>query len=173
MDRQHKVAIRNAWTSGTCLAFAAVPWLGPAPALIGTLETSILQAERLNWGPAAPLMVSAAITSAVCFLLGQARGDSLVVAFAKYVVKGKGPLSGPGNFHYELIGSATLALAFRMFEMRKIVFSRFFAIFGSVVFASTTSLFITPIVARAVGLAPALALMLSQRYASCIIIIMQ
>ena len=87
MNRQHKEAIRNAWTSGTCLAFAAVPWLGPAPALIGTLQTSILQAERLNWGPAAPLMVSAAITSLACFSLGKARGDSLVIAFAKYLLR--------------------------------------------------------------------------------------
>ena len=159
---QHRGATRNAWTTATCIAYAALPWVGPAPALVCTLQASLLHAEQLRLGPAAPLIISAATTSFACICLGKFRGDTMATALAKYVTK-RGPFSGPGDFHYELIGSATLALAFRMFEMRKIVFSRAFAILGSVAFASTTSLFITPIVAKAVGLAPALSLMLSQR----------
>lgn len=164
--RLHQDAIRNAWTNATCLAFAAIPWLGPAPALVGTLQTSILHAERLKLGPASPLIISAATTSIVCMCLGKFRGDTITVSFAKYFKTGGSFLAGAGNFHYELVSAATLALAFRMFEMRKIVFSRLFAVVGSVLFASTTSLFLTPMVAKALGLAPSLALMLSQRCAS-------
>lgn len=164
--RLHQDAIRNAWTNATCVAFAAIPWLGPAPALVGTLQTSLLHAERLKLGPASPLIISAATTSVVCMCLGKFRGDTITASFAKYFKTGGSFLAGAGNFHYELISAATLALAFRMFEMRKLVFSRLFAIVGSVLFASTTSLFLTPMVAKALGLAPSLALMLSQRCAS-------
>ncbi len=169
-NKLHRDAIRNAWTSVTCLAYAALPWVGPAPALVCTLQSSLLQAERLKLGPASPLIISAATTSLACMCLGKFRGDSIAVAFAKYFKQGGGFLAGAGNFHYELVSAATLALAFRMFEMRKIVFSRAFAIVGSVLFASTTSLFLTPIVAKAVGLAPSLALMLSQRcvFTACV-----
>lgn len=161
----HREAIRSAWTSATCLAYAALPWVGPAPALIGTLQSSLLHAERLKWGPASPLIISAATTSLACMCMGKFRGDTIAVSFAKYYKQGGSFLAGAGNFHYELVSAATLALGFRMFEMRRIVFSRAFAIVGSVLFASTTSLFLTPIVAKAVGLAPSLALMLSQRCA--------
>lgn len=165
-NKLHQDAIRNMWTTVTCIAYAALPWVGPAPALVCTLQTSILQAERLKLGPASPLIISAATTSIACMCLGKLRGDTIAVSFAKYFRKGGiSFFSGAGNFHYELVNASTLALAFRMFEMRKMVFSRAFAILGSVIFASTTSLFLTPIVAKAVGLAPSLALMLSQRCA--------
>ncbi len=167
-NKNHRDGVRNAWTNVMCLAYAALPWVGPAPALVCTLQASLLHAERLKLGPASPLIISAATTSLACICLGKLRGDTIAVSFAKYFKQGGGFLAGAGNFHYELVSAATLALAFRMFEMRKIVFSRAFAIVGSVLFASTTSLFLTPIVAKAVGLAPSLALMLSQRCASTV-----
>ena len=189
---KHRDAVRSVWTTATCeprlraaraaglglalsrepparlagVSYAAVPFIGPAPALVCTLQSSLLHAERLpSWvGPAAPLLVSAATTAVACIVLGRARGEGLQAALAKYMTTKKhAPLSGAGNFHFELISAATVALGFRVFALRRLVLSRLAAIAGSVTVASTTSLFLTPLVGRLCGLAPALSLMLSQR----------
>ena len=162
--QRHSAAVRSAWTSGAALSFAALPWLGPAPALVCTLFSSLLQAEQFMplWaGPAAPMVVSAATTACIVIGLGRGRGLNLTQAFAQYTV-GKGAFSGAGDFHLELISAATFALGFRMWATRRKVAAASKAICGSVLWAATSALFITPLIARLIGLPPKLALMLSQ-----------
>eukprot|EP01048_Picozoa_sp_COSAG05_P022475 COSAG05_NODE_4512_length_1483_cov_1.955202_1_plen_116_part_00 len=74
-----------------------------------------------------------------------------------------GPFSGAGDFHLELISAATFALGFRMWAMRTKFIDAAKTIIGSVLWAATSALFLTPMLARGVGLPPKLALMLSQR----------
>jgi putative effector of murein hydrolase len=65
--------------------------------------------------------------------------------------------------HFELISAATVALAFRVYALRRVVAEHTVPIVGSTLWASSSSLLLTPLVGRLSGLAPALCYMLSQR----------
>jgi len=75
--KAHRLAVRQAWTSFTALSFAALPWLSTGPALLCTTMASLLHAERLpvtlQRAGLHPLVVSACVTMAVTFTLGDQR----------------------------------------------------------------------------------------------------
>lgn len=165
----HQQAVRNAWTSATCVAYAALPVAGPAPALVCTLQASILHGQRipssLGLGPAAPLVISAGVTAAACVGLGWLNSQTATAAFALYSGRpGVGSWwRSAGPVHVELLSAATFALGFRVFALRELLVTNLRAILTTVSVSASSSLLLTPVVARAVGLAPSLCLMLSQR----------
>lgn len=165
----HQQAVRDVWTSAACVAVAALPVAGPAPALVCTLQSSMLHGQRipvsLGLGPAAPLVISAAVTGAACVGLGWLYGQTATTAFALYSGRpGVGPWWwSAGPVHVELLSAATFALGFRVFSLRELLLTNLSAILTTVTVSASASLVLTPIVARAVGLAPNLCLMLSQR----------
>ena len=165
----HQVAVRGVWTTAACVAYAALPVTGPAPALVCTLQAAILHAQRipasLGLGPAAPLVISATVTAAACVGLGWLRAETATAAFALYSGRpGAGPWwQSAGPFHVELLSAATFALGFRVFALRELLLTNLRAILTTVTVSASSSLLVTPVVARFVGLAPNLCLMLSQR----------
>lgn len=165
----HQRAVREAWTSAACVAYAALPVAGPAPALVCTLQASILHGQRipssLGLGPAAPLVISAGVTAAACVGLGWLHAQTATTAFALYSGRaGVGPWwRSAGPVHVELLSAATFALGFRVFALRELVLANLRAILVTVSVSASSSLLLTPVVAKAVGLAPNLCLMLSQR----------
>lgn len=165
----HQQAVRAAWTSATCVAYAALPVAGPAPALVCTLQAAILHGQRipssLGLGPAAPLVISAGVTATACVGLGWLNAQTATAAFALYSGRaGVGPWwRSAGPVHVELLSAATFALGFRVFALRELIVTNLRAILTTVSVSASSSLVLTPLVARAVGLAPNLCLMLSQR----------
>ena len=96
------------------------------------------------------------VLRAACIGLGAIRAAPLQRALIEYT-------AGRASIHFELLSAATFALSFRMWQMRQTLAASAKAISGSVLWACTSALFLTPLLARLVGLPPKLALMLSQR----------
>jgi putative effector of murein hydrolase len=164
----HQAAVRDVWTTAACIGYGVTPLLGPAPALVCTLQATLLHAQRIptriGLGPAAPLVISAAATAAACVSLGYLRGDTVAVAFSAYGTRSRLPFWGSaGAVHVELLSAATFALGFRIFALRQLVLTNIKAILATCVVGASSSLLLTPLVARLVGLSPMLSLVLSQR----------
>jgi putative effector of murein hydrolase len=164
----HQTAVRDVWTTAACIGYGVIPLFGPAPALVCTLQATLLHAQRIptriGLGPAAPLVISAAATAAACVSLGRLRGDTMTAAFTAYGMRSRIPFWGSaGAVHVELLSAATFALGFRVFALRQLVLTNIKAILATCVIGATSSLLLTPLVARLVGLSPILSLMLSQR----------
>ena len=164
----HQAAVRGLWTTAACIGYGVVPLVGPAPALVCTCQATLLHAQRIpkriGLGPAAPLVISAAATAAACVSLGRLRGHTMAAAFSAYGTRSRLPFWGSaGAVHVELLSAATFALGFRVFALRKLVLDNITAIIATTVVGASSSLLATPLVARLVGLSPALSLMLSQR----------
>ena len=164
----HQAAVRGLWTTAACIGYGVAPLLGPTPALVCTLQATLLHAQRIptriGLGPAAPLVISAAATAAACVSLGQVRGHTMAAAFSAYGLRSRLPFWGSASaVHVELLSAATFALGFRIFALRKLVLTNIAAIIATCVVGASSSLLITPLVARLVGLSPALSLTLSQR----------
>ena len=165
----HQRAVRDAWTSAACAAYALLPFVGPAPALVCTLQASLLHGQRLprslGLGPAAPLVISASSTAAAAIGLGWLRAETVAKVFQTYSgQRGSIPFLGSAQaVHVELLSAATFALGFRVFALRGLVLRNIQAILTTVVVGASSSLMLTPVAARLSGLSPALCLMLSQR----------
>ena len=88
----------------------------------------------------------------------------MAASFSAYGIRSRMPFWGSaGAVHVELLSAATFALGFRVFALRKLVLANIRAILATCIVGASSSLLLTPLIARLVGLSPRLSLMLSQR----------
>jgi putative effector of murein hydrolase len=167
---RHRASLnRSAWSAMTGLSLMLLPWLGIAPAQACTTVLALLHANRVPpWLVQVglhPLLLTAAATWLVSGGLASLQGVPYASVSSKFFAR-RGLTSGPGDFLYEPMNAALVALGCRVFGMRSILAANLTPIAIGTTLSTVCSLFGTVAMGRLLRLTSANSLLLSQRCTS-------